>query len=103
MLSSQIMKKEEKMTQLDKRQKFATQVDAELLSQIKSLAKSEGFQIQAVVEEAFRLFLESKNGKNRAIMSCGPTGRAMANMRRFTKSWLSDDRLSDAGRYSGDA
>jgi hypothetical protein len=51
------------MAQMDKRQKFATQVDAELLSQIKSLAKSEGFQIQAVVEYAFRLFLESKNGE----------------------------------------
>lgn len=51
------------MTQMEKRQKFATQVNAELLSQIKSLAKSEGFQIQAVVEEAFRLFLESRNGE----------------------------------------
>ena len=35
------------------REKFATQVDAELLESVRSLAKAEGRQIQAVVEDAY--------------------------------------------------
>lgn len=36
------------------REKFATQVDAELLESVRNLAKAEGAQIQAVVEDALR-------------------------------------------------
>ena len=42
------------------REKFATQVDAELLESVRELAKSEGRQIQAVVEDALREHLEAK-------------------------------------------
>ena len=42
------------------REKFATQVDAELLKSLRQLAKSEGRQIQAVVEDALRQHLESR-------------------------------------------
>ena len=42
------------------REKFATQVDAELLDSVRKLAKSEGRQIQAVVEDALRAHLEAK-------------------------------------------
>jgi hypothetical protein len=42
------------------RVKFATQVDAELLESVRQLAKSEGRQIQAVVEDALRQHLETK-------------------------------------------
>ena len=42
------------------REKFATQVDAELLESVRQLAKSEGRQIQAVVEDALRQHLETR-------------------------------------------
>ena len=42
------------------REKFATQVDAELLESVRQLAKSEGRQIQAVVEDALREHLEAR-------------------------------------------
>lgn len=48
------------------RAKFATQVDAETLSAIRSLAKSEGRQLQALVDEAFTDLLEKRRqGKPR--------------------------------------
>ena len=43
------------------REKFATQVDSMLLDSVRKLAKSEGRQIQAVVEDALREHLEAKN------------------------------------------
>lgn len=42
------------------REKFATQVDAELLESVRQLARSEGRQIQAVVEDALRQHLETR-------------------------------------------
>jgi hypothetical protein len=39
------------------REKFATQVDSDLLTEIRDLAQSEGRQIQAVVEDALRSHL----------------------------------------------
>ena len=44
------------------REKFATQVDSALLDSVRKLAKSEGRQIQAVVEDALRDHLDAKNG-----------------------------------------
>ena len=44
------------------REKFATQVDSALLESVRKLAKSEGRQIQAVVEDALRNHLDAKNG-----------------------------------------
>jgi hypothetical protein len=44
------------------REKFATQVDSVLLDSVRKLAKSEGRQIQAVVEDALRDHLDAKNG-----------------------------------------
>jgi hypothetical protein len=44
------------------RQKFATQVDSALLESVRKLAKAEGRQIQAVVEDALREHLDAKNG-----------------------------------------
>ena len=43
------------------REKFATQVDSALLDSVRKLAKSEGRQIQAVVEDALRDHLDAKN------------------------------------------
>jgi hypothetical protein len=43
------------------REKFITQVDSVLLDSVRKLAKSEGRQIQAVVQGALRGHLEAKN------------------------------------------
>jgi hypothetical protein len=49
------------------REKFATQVDAEILAAIRALASSEGRQIQALVDEALADLIEKrKNGRPRA-------------------------------------
>jgi hypothetical protein len=43
------------------REKFATQVDSALLESVRKLAKEEGRQIQAVVEDALRDHLDAKS------------------------------------------
>jgi hypothetical protein len=53
------------MAKID-REKFATQVDAELLSAIRRLAHSEGRQIQVLVDEALADLIEKrKHGRPR--------------------------------------
>ncbi|MBW7917536.1 MAG: hypothetical protein H3C53_12765 [Trueperaceae bacterium] len=42
------------------REKFATQVDTQILSDIRALARSEGRQIQALVDEALADLLEKR-------------------------------------------
>ncbi len=42
------------------RRKFATQVDAELLSAVKGLAKKEGRQVQSLVDEALADLVEKR-------------------------------------------
>jgi hypothetical protein len=44
------------------RQKFASQADAKLLDDMKSIATAEGRQFQAVVEEAFAEYIARKRG-----------------------------------------
>ena len=44
------------------RQKFATQMDADLLRQLREYAKSEGRQIQSVLEEAVQKLLKDRQG-----------------------------------------
>ena len=44
------------------RKKFATQMDAELLRQLREYAKSEGRQIQSVLEEAVQKLLKERQG-----------------------------------------
>ena len=49
------------------REKFATQVDTELLNSIRQLAQNEGRQLQALVDEALADLLEKrKQGRPRA-------------------------------------
>ena len=49
------------------REKFATQVNSEILSALRSLAKSEGQQLQALVDEALADLLEKRRlGRPRA-------------------------------------
>jgi hypothetical protein len=43
--------------------KFATQADPIVLETLKSIAASEGRQIQALVDEALRDYIERKTGK----------------------------------------
>jgi len=42
------------------REKFATQVNADLLASVRALAKTEGRQIQALVDEALADLLEKR-------------------------------------------
>jgi hypothetical protein len=42
------------------REKFATQVDGEVLAAIRKIAKDEGRQLQAVVEEALNAHIEQR-------------------------------------------
>ena len=42
------------------REKFATQVNSEFLSAVRSLAEKEGRQIQALVDEAFADLIEKR-------------------------------------------
>jgi len=44
------------------RKKFATQMDADLLDQLRQYAKSEGRHIQSVLEEAVRAHLKEQQG-----------------------------------------
>lgn len=44
------------------RKKFATQMDTRLLKDLRDFAKSEGRQIQSVLEEAVEAFLKEKRG-----------------------------------------
>lgn len=49
------------------REKFATQVDPEVLSAVRDLARKEGRQIQALIDEALADLLEKRRqGKPRA-------------------------------------
>ena len=48
------------------RKKFATQVNSEILSAVRTLAKTEGRQLQTLVDEAFADLIEKrKNAKPR--------------------------------------
>jgi len=48
------------------RKKFATQVNSEILSAVRTLAKTEGRQLQTLVDEAFDDLIEKrKNAKPR--------------------------------------
>jgi hypothetical protein len=48
------------------REKFATQVNSEILSAVRTLAKAEGRQLQALVDEAFADLIEKRrNTKTR--------------------------------------
>lgn len=44
------------------REKFATQVDAALLDELRTLSKQDGRQIQALVDEAIRDLLDKHKG-----------------------------------------
>lgn len=43
-------------------EKFATQLDSALLADLRGLAKSEGRQIQSLVEEAVKKLIEERRG-----------------------------------------
>ncbi len=42
------------------REKFATQVDSEILASIRALAKDEGRQLQALIDEALSALIEKR-------------------------------------------
>ena len=48
------------MTEHQPREKFATQMDSALLAELRALAKSEGRQLQSLIEEAVGKLLETR-------------------------------------------
>ncbi|MFM9971127.1 MAG: hypothetical protein ACKVQK_22265 [Burkholderiales bacterium] len=44
------------------RVKFASQANPKLLDELKNIAKAEGRQLQALIEEAFQDYVEKKRG-----------------------------------------
>jgi hypothetical protein len=49
------------------REKFATQVNADILSEVRAIAEQEGRQLQGLVEEALRDLIEKRrHGNSRA-------------------------------------
>lgn len=46
------------------KEKFATQVEGSVLAELRDLARKEGRQIQALVEEAFIALIEERKGIN---------------------------------------
>jgi hypothetical protein len=44
------------------RQKFSSQADSRLLTELRAIAQEEGRQFQAVLEQALREFVERKRG-----------------------------------------
>ena len=44
-----------------KREKFSSQVDPELLTQIRKIASDDGRQFQAVLEDAIRVYIEGRS------------------------------------------
>jgi predicted transcriptional regulator len=51
------------------RVKFASQADPKLLEELKTMAKAEGRQLQALIEEAFHDYVEKKrSGQMRPVV-----------------------------------
>ena len=46
------------------REKFATQVNSEILAAVRSLAKNEGRQLQALIDEALADLIEKRKNSN---------------------------------------
>jgi hypothetical protein len=55
------------MTEHQGREKFATQVDSELLADLRALAKSEGRQLQSLVEEAIGKLIAERSTPKASI------------------------------------
>lgn len=73
------------------REKFATQVNSEISTNVRNIAQSEGRQFQALVDETLANLIEMrKQNKSRAPMSWPPIRRAMRNSGHSTKSSLND-------------
>ena len=49
---------------VQKREKFATQVDAEILSTVREMAQSEGRLLQTLIDEALLDLIEKRRGTN---------------------------------------
>jgi hypothetical protein len=65
------------------REKFATQVDSELLAELRALARGEGRQIQALVDEALADLIEKRKlGRPRVhvLAAYGTSHRRFASL-----------------------
>ena len=65
------------------REKFSSQADAQLLAKMRKIARSEGRQLQALLDEAMRDYVDKKQ-----------SGRARAHVRKaFSESLRDFDAL----------
>lgn len=72
------------------REKFATQVNAERLMELRSLAQAEGRQLQALVDETLVDLVEKhKHGRTR-LHVLATYQASHENTPHFTRSWLND-------------
>jgi hypothetical protein len=83
------------------REKFATQVDSEILAAVRTLAQRESRQIQALVEEGLADLVE-KYKRTKPRVHVMAAYQAMRSMRPFTRNSL-NERLLDHPRGSGDS
>ncbi|MDL2290787.1 hypothetical protein LJC09_01605 [Desulfovibrio sp. OttesenSCG-928-F20] len=58
--------------------KFATQADPKVLEQLRGMAAQEGRQIQALVDEALREYIERKNSRSPRVHVLDALHRSMA-------------------------
>lgn len=76
---------------MSSKEKFATQVNPEVLAAIRGIAQSEGRQLQALIDEALRDLIEKrKSGRPRAQRKPPPFGRAWVKTTRSltaTRGW----------------
>lgn len=79
---------------------FATQVDPKVLEAVRDLARQEGRQLQALVEEVLSGLIEKRRQARPGLPSWRFTRRATRPLPRCTGNWLSD-RLPDVRRGSG--
>ncbi len=79
----------EKSTMAAIREKVTTQVDADLLSEVRQLANQEGRQLQAIVEEALKDLMEKR-------LQSKPRPGVMAAYQSSHKTWRKTIRLSIA-------
>lgn len=80
---------------LIKREKFATQVNSELLQNVKSLAKEEGRQIQVLIEEALQDLLEKRRGTHARPKVVASYQKSLSSYGDLYQKLADYDRLSD--------
>ena len=77
------------MTQVSiKRVKFASQMEPDLYEGLKAVAQQDGRQIQAVLEDAVRAYIENRKGPKRFAKSCEKAKQTKTVARQKCRAFL---------------